>query len=91
MYDTQWKCDINKNVLKIILLTKEHNKKAKYVDISILLWFYLPPHPPVPIDIFVGLGVQASKETARKLKFNKLLSLSLLDLYWDLLCLARDH
>ena len=24
---------------------KEHNKKAKYVDISILLWFYLPPPP----------------------------------------------
>ena len=31
-----------KNVLKIILLMKEHNKKAKYVDISILLWFYYP-------------------------------------------------
>ena len=40
MHDTQWKCDIYKNVLKIILLMKEHNKKAKYVDISILLWFY---------------------------------------------------
>ena len=88
MYDTQWKCDINKNVLKIILLMKEHDKKEKYVDISILLWFYLPPSPG---DLCVGLGVQASKETARKLKFNKLLSLSLLDLYWDLLCLARDH
>ena len=86
MYDTQWKCDINKNVLKIILLMKEHNKKAKYVDISILLWFY-----PLPEDFCGGLGVQASEETARKLKFNKLLSLSLLDLYWDLLCLARDH
>ena len=35
MYDTH----INKNVLQIILLMKEHNKKAKYVDISILLWF----------------------------------------------------
>ena len=67
---------------------KEHNKKAKYVDISILLWFYLPP---LPGDFCVGLSVQASKETARKLKFNKLLSLSLLDLYWDFLCLARDH
>ena len=33
-----------KNVLKFILLMKEHNK-AKYVDISILLWFYLPPPP----------------------------------------------
>ena len=88
MYDTEWKCDINKNVLKIILLMKEHNKKAKHVDISILLWFYLPP----PLgDFCVGLGVQASKETARKLKFNKLLFLSLLDLYSDLLCLARDH
>ena len=41
VYDTQWKCDINRTVLKIILLMKEHNKKAKYVDISILLWFYL--------------------------------------------------
>ena len=30
------------NVLKFILLMKEHNKKVKYVDISILLWFYLP-------------------------------------------------
>ena len=88
MYDTQWGCDINKNVLKIILLMKEHNKKAKYVDISILLWLYLPPSPG---DFCVGLGVQASKEIARKLKFNKLLSLSLLDLYWDLPCLARDH
>ena len=87
VYDTQWKCDINKNVLKMILLMKEHNKKAKYVDISILLLFYLPS----PGDFCVGLGVQVSKETARKLKFNKLLSLSLLDLYWDLLSLARDH
>ena len=34
-----------KNVLKFILLMKEHNRKAKYVDISILLWFYLPPPP----------------------------------------------
>ena len=93
MYDTQWKCDINKNVLKIILLMKERNKKAKYVDISILLWFYLPPPPPPPIpgDFCVGLSLEVSKETARKLKFNKLLSLSLLDRYWDLLCLARDH
>ena len=49
VYDTQWKCDINKNVLKIILLMKEHNKKAKYVDIIILLWFYLPP----PLETFV--------------------------------------
>ena len=48
VYDTQWKCDINKNVLKIILQMKEHNKKAKYVDISILLWFYPPPPPPTP-------------------------------------------
>ena len=89
VYDTQWKCDINKNVLKIISLMKKHNKKAKYVDISVLLWFYLPN--PLLGHFCVGLGVQASKETARKLKFNKLLSLSLLDLYWDLLCLARDH
>ena len=49
VYDTQWKCDINKNVLKIILLMKEHNKKAKHVDISVLLWFYLPP----PLETFV--------------------------------------
>ena len=69
---------------------KEHDKKAKHVDISILLWFYLPPTPS-PGDFCVSLGVQTSKETARNLKFNKLLSLSLLDLYWDLLCLAKDH
>ena len=87
MYDTQWKCDINKNVFKMILLMKEHNKNTKYVDISILLWLYLPS----PRDFCVRLGVQASKETAKKLKFNKLSFLSLLDLYWDLLCLARDH
>ena len=31
----------------VILLMKEHNKKAKYVDISILLCFYLPPPPPL--------------------------------------------
>ena len=50
-----------------------------------------PPSPsPSPGDFCVGLGVlQTSKETTRKVKFNKLLSLSLLDLYWDLLCLAR--
>ena len=41
VYDTQWKCDINKTVLKIILLMKEHNKKAKYVDISFLLYIYI--------------------------------------------------
>ena len=40
-YDTQWKCDINKNVFKIILLMKEHNKKAKYVDISFLLYIHI--------------------------------------------------
>ena len=51
----------------------------------------LPPPSPSPGDFCVGLGVQASKEAARKLKFNELLSLSLLDLYWDLLCLARGH
>ena len=48
-----------KNVLKFISLMKEHNKKAKYVDISILLWFYLPPSPR---DFCVGLGVQATKD-----------------------------
>ena len=66
MYDTQWKCDINKNVLKIILLSYHVLSLAKYVDISILLRFYLPPSPR---DFCIGLGVQASKETARKLKF----------------------
>ena len=89
MYDTLWKCDINKNVLKINLLMKEHNKKQS-MWISVSCYGSTSP-PPVPIDFCVGLGVQASKETARKLKFNKLLSLSLLDLYWDLLCLTRDH
>ena len=73
VYDTQWKCDINKNVLKIILLMKEHNKKAKYVDVSILLVLPPPSPSPSPGDFCVGLGVQASKETATKLKFNKLL------------------
>ena len=42
----------------------------------------LPPPPPQsPSDFCVRLGVQATKETAKKLKFNKLSSLSLLDLY----------
>ena len=41
VYDTQWKCDINKNVLKIILPMKEHDKKANYVDISFLLYTYI--------------------------------------------------
>ena len=44
------------NVLKFILLMKEHNKKAKYVDISILLWFYLPQR------LCVCLVVQATKD-----------------------------
>ena len=33
----------------------------------------VPPPSPSPGDFCVGLGVQVSKETARKLKFNKLL------------------
>ena len=78
VYDTQWKCDINKNVLKIILLMKEHNKKQS-------MWISVSCYGSIsPRDFCVGLGVHTSKETARKLKFNKLLSLSLLDLYWDL-------
>ena len=89
MYDTQWKCDINKNVLKIILLMKEHNKKQS-MWMSVSCYGSTSPSPS-PGDFCVGLGVQASKETARKLKFNELLSLSLLDLYWDLLYLARGH
>ena len=89
MYDTQWKCDINKTVLKIILLMKEHNKKQS-MWISVSCYGSTSPSPS-PGDFCVGLGVQASKETARKFKLNKLLSLSLLDLYWDLLCLARGH
>ena len=89
MYDTQWKCDINKNVSKIILLMKEHDKKSKVCEYQYPV-MVLPPSP-LPRDFCVGLGVQASNKNARKLKFNKLLSLSLLDLYWDLLCLARDH
>ena len=48
-----------KNVLKFILLMKEHNKKAKYVDISILLWFYFPPPPET---FYAVLGVQATKD-----------------------------
>ena len=92
VYDTQWKCDISKNVLKIILLMKEHNKKSKVCGYQFPV-MVLPPSPPPPLpgDYCVGLGVQASKETARKLEFNKLLSLSLLHLYWGLLCLTRDH
>ena len=65
MYNTQWKCDINKNVLKIILLMKEDNKKAKYADISILLWFYLPPAP----ETFV-LAYFASVQPVKKLQEN---------------------
>ena len=48
----------------------------------------LPPHSG---DFCVDLGVQDSKETARKLKFNKLLSLSLLDLYWNFLLKAEPN
>ena len=53
MYDTQWKCDINKNVLKIILLMKEHNKKAKYVDISFLLYTYIYKYIYIYIYIYI--------------------------------------
>ena len=45
------------NVLKFILLMKEHNKKAKYVDISILLWFYLPQRL-----LCLPIVVQATKD-----------------------------
>ena len=55
------------NVLKIILLMKERNKKQ---GVWISVFCYDSIHPG---DFCVGLGVQASEETARKLKFNKLL------------------
>ena len=41
------------NVLNIILLMNEHNKKARYVDIY-------PVMVPPPGDFCVGLDVQAS-------------------------------
>ena len=67
VYDTQWKCDINKNVLKLILLIKEHIKKqSMWISVSC----YGSTSSPLPGDFCVGLGVQASKETAQKLKFN---------------------
>ena len=47
----------------------EHNKKARCVNISD------PVMALSPGNFCAGLGVQASKETARKLKFGKLLSL----------------
>ena len=50
------------NILKIILLMKELNKKARYVDVSILLWFYPPG------DFCVGLGVQASERNCKKIE-----------------------
>ena len=71
------------------ILAVTHNKKQS-MWISVSCYGSTSPSPS-PGDFCVGLGVQASKETARKLKLNKLLSLSLLDLYWDLLCLARGH
>ena len=59
-----------KYFVKIILPMKEHtcNKKSKECG-------YQYPALVLPLrDLCVGLSVQASKETARKLKF-KLLSL----------------
>ena len=53
--------------LKIILPIKEHNKMLG-------VWISVSCFGSTPLKLFVGLGVQASKETARKLKFNKLLS-----------------
>ena len=52
VYDTQWKCDINKNVLKLIMLMR----------ISASCY-----GSPSPRDVCVGQGLQACKETARKL------------------------
>ena len=53
---------ISENVSKIILLMKEHNKKAKYVDILVSCYGCTSPHPPRPLpgDFSVGPGVQAS-------------------------------
>ena len=47
---------------------KEHNKMLG-------VWISISCFGSTPLRRFVGLGVQASKETARKLKFSKLLSL----------------
>ena len=52
----------------ITLLMKERNKMPG-------LWISVSCFGSTPLKLFVGLRLQASKETARKLKFNKLLSL----------------
>ena len=46
---------------------KEHDKKQG-------MWISVSCYGSTPGDFCVGLGVQASKETARKLKFYNLLS-----------------
>ena len=53
---------------RITLLMKEHNKMLG-------VWISVSCFGSTPLKRFVGLRVQASKETARKLKFSKLLSL----------------
>ena len=45
---------------------KEHNKKAKYVDISILLWFYLPPPPPPPLSQAIRVEKKGLVNEARQ-------------------------
>ena len=49
-------------------MMKEHNKMLG-------VWISVSCFGSTPLKLFAGLGVQASKETARKLKFSKLLSL----------------
>ena len=48
---------------------KEQNKKSNACG------YQYPVMVLPPLEFCIGLAVQASKETARKLKFNKLLSL----------------
>ena len=47
---------------------EEHNKMLG-------VWISVSCYGSTPLKLFVGLGAKDSKETARKLKFNKLLSL----------------
>ena len=52
---------------KITLLMKEHNRMLG-------VWMSVSCFGSTRLRLFLGLGVQACKEAARKLKFNKLLS-----------------
>ena len=59
---------ISVKCFKNTLLMKDHNK-------MIGVWISVSCFGTTPLKLFVALGVQASKETAKKIKFSKLLSL----------------